>query len=145
MPMPLPPGKQLAVPPMHPNLDPDTREQILDYVNRRMFVEAVNLAGDAEYERQRGHQPPTAYARAAYTQAATEEAQRRSRGELEAYDPDDLPEFVDAVPAQSAEDMRDQHIGKDLMDRARTLAKTPSTQARFGANNPRARRATSAA
>lgn len=125
---------------MHPDLDPDTREQILDYVNRRMFVEAFNLAEDGEYERRRGHQPPTAYAHAAYVQAATAEAQQRSRGELEAYDPDDLAEFVDSAPEQAADEMRDRYIGKGLMDKARR-----NSSATYQSGKKVGRRATAAA
>lgn len=51
MPYPLPPGKKLAVPPMHPDIPSEVRAKILDYVERRMFVEAYNLAEDAEYDR----------------------------------------------------------------------------------------------
>lgn len=48
---PLPPGKRLAVPPMHPDVPADVRAKVLDFIERRMFVEAVNLAEDAEYQR----------------------------------------------------------------------------------------------
>jgi hypothetical protein len=48
---PLPPGKKLAVPPMHPDIPAEIRSKVLDYIERRMFVEAINLAEDAEYDR----------------------------------------------------------------------------------------------
>lgn len=118
MPMPLPPGKTLAVPPMHPDLNPEIRAQVLDYVARRMIVEAINLAEDAEYERRRGHQPPTAYAHATYSVAERTNTPS-SGGELATYDPDDLAEFADAIPVNSAAELRDRHLGKALMDKAR--------------------------
>jgi hypothetical protein len=48
---PLPPGKKLAVPPMHPDIPWQVQLQVLDFIERRMFVEAVNLAEDAEDDR----------------------------------------------------------------------------------------------
>lgn len=51
MPMPLPPGKRLAIPPMRPDISPAVRAKVLDYIERRMFVEAVSLVVDDEYER----------------------------------------------------------------------------------------------
>jgi hypothetical protein len=51
--MPLPRGKKLAVPPMHPDIPAEVVSKILDYIDRRMFVEAINLAEDAEDERRR--------------------------------------------------------------------------------------------
>lgn len=53
MPTPLPHGKKLAVPPMHPGIPAEIVDQVHDYVQRRMFVEAVNLAADSEYDRKR--------------------------------------------------------------------------------------------
>lgn len=48
---PLPPGKKLAVPPMHPDVPADVRAKVLDFIERRLFVDAWNLAEDAEDER----------------------------------------------------------------------------------------------
>lgn len=54
MPRPLPPGTKLAVPPMHPDIPAEVVAKVHDFINKRMFVEAVGLAEEAEDLRRRG-------------------------------------------------------------------------------------------
>ncbi len=44
-------GTRLAVPPMHDSIDPAIRAKVLDYVRRRLIVEAISLAEEAEADR----------------------------------------------------------------------------------------------
>lgn len=52
--MPLPPGKRIAIPPLHPDVDPVTRTLVEHWMQIGRVVEAISLAEEAEDDRQRG-------------------------------------------------------------------------------------------
>ena len=73
MSMPMPPGKRLAIPPMHRKIPRADRIRVLELVLRRLFGEAYDLACDLEENRLRAlkkkkeQAPPDV--QAAYTDA----------------------------------------------------------------------------